>query len=68
MPQALWEKVLCHFDEDGNLLWITRGNGMMQHYRVENIGIEEFGELHGANAVHINSLINNEYEKDHPRG
>ena len=52
--KSQWEKVLCHFDESGELEWITRGNGEIKNYKTERMGIEEFGEMHGAQRVNLN--------------
>lgn len=55
-PNAVWEKVLCHFDERGELVYITRGNGGIHPYKVEPLGFEEYGDMHGANTVAFNNL------------
>jgi len=57
MPKAMWEKVLVHLDDNNEVAWITRGNGEMQHYKVEPMGLEEFAEVHGANTVMFNNMV-----------
>lgn len=62
MKTAMFEQVLCHFDEDGELEMITRGNGQMYHYKVEKLHFQDFAELCGADRVQFNSLINSKHE------